>query len=201
MKKTAKTKGISNKKAPAEGIKSRATLLAEDVLLGGTEPEATTDETLTLLCGKPPQGRFFRVHPTVRADVRVLRIKDGTTEERFIVTKAVATKIDYVKPHTAFLCTTLAGVPFLWLISVNADTWSASARKIAVEGMVKWIRLVPNNQAGAYKMRVAKTAEQEPDFKNLDQKPFIELLMMAFDEQHIIKSLDHPVAQEWMSGE
>jgi hypothetical protein len=201
MNKAAKTKAISNKQKSKEEVKSRATTFAEDIILGGTESDATKDEIVILLCGKPPAGRFFRVHPNMRADVRILKVKEGTTEERYIVARSVAGKIDYVKPHTAFLCTTLAGIPFLWLVSTNYDTWSSSARKAAVEGMTRWIRLVSNNQAGTYKMRVAKETDQEPNFQELDKKEFIDLLKMAFDESHIITDMSHPIAKEWSSGE
>jgi hypothetical protein len=144
-------------------VKSKANSLAEELILTGSDGGITTDEMVSMSAGKPPKGKFFRVHPTVRADVRILKMKTGAKEERYLVKKSVASKLDYVAPNTAFLCTALDGVTFLWLIGTGDDTWSVSARRIAVEAMERWVRLVPHNNSGTYRMRIAKREEQKPD--------------------------------------
>jgi hypothetical protein len=199
MQKLRKNKIVSVTKVPVRGVESNAMRLAEELILGSGDTESTRDEAVTLLCGKPPRGKFFRVHPSKRVDIRLLKVKIGVREDRFVVAKSVAGKLDYITATTAFLCVTLEGIPFLWLISVGDDTWSTSARHIAVNAMTQWIRLVPNSASGTYHQRVAKDKDRKPDFKGLDKKPFEELLLMAFDGDHIIKTVDHPVAQEILS--
>jgi hypothetical protein len=201
MRKVAKNKASSNKKDQEKATKSKAVNLAEELVMTSSDNDVTTDEAVTISAGRPPNGQFFMAHPTTRGDIRLLKRKVGVKEDRYVVMKSVAAKLDYVTPSTAFLCTTLEGTPFLWLIGVGDDTWSTSARRIAVDAMSQWVRLVPHNNSGTYHKRVAKSEERKPDFKGLDQKPFIELLLMAFDEYHVIKTMDHPVAQQVASGE
>lgn len=200
-KKARKNAANSSKRGSEKVAESKALSLAEELVIGGADSDVTTDEVVVLSCGKPPKAKFFRVHPSIRADIRILKRSVGVKEERFLVTKSVATQLDYVTPNTAFLSVTLDGKPFLWLIGTGDDTWSTSARRIAVDAMTQWVRLVPHNSSGTYHRRVAKNNEQEPDFQELDKKDFSELLLMAFDKDHIITNTDHPVAQEVVSGE
>jgi hypothetical protein len=194
-------KAANPKEKDSEQEASKAVLLASELIMSASDSDVTADESVTLLCGKPPKGKFFMVHPTVRVDVRILKQRVGVKDERYVVTKSVAAKLDYVSPNIVFLCTTMDGVPFLWLVGLGDDSWSDSARRIAVAAMAQWVRLVPHNHSGTYHKRVAKHEEQKPDFKGLEKKAFSELLLMAFDEDHIISSLDHPVAKQVFSGE
>jgi len=197
MGKTAKRKV---KKGQVEGPKSKAETLAEELVVTSSDTGFTTDEEMVVIsAGKPPKGKFFRVHPTVRAEVRILKMRVGVKDERYVVTKSIAGKLDYVTLQTAFLCTTLDGIPFLWLAGTGDDTWSTSARKIAVDAMLIWQRLVSHNASGTYRKRPAKDEKREPNFQGLEGKPFVEILMMAFDRDHIIDSLDHPIAQQVLS--
>ena len=188
-------------KTKLEQPKSRAVIMAEEMVMTKADSVATRDEAVSLSCGKPPKGQFFRVHPTMHVDVRILKRKVGMKEEPYLVLKSVAGKLDYVTPHTVFLCVTLDGVPFLWLISTGDDGYSTSGRKIAADGMEVWLRLVSNTKAGNYHKRVLTKEKQAPDFQGLDKKEFVELLSMAFGEDHIISNTDHPIAQLCLSGE
>lgn len=181
--------------------KSRAVLLAEELVISAGDEDATVDEDVALRCGKPERGQFFMIHQDVRADVRFIKVKNGTTEERYVVPKSLAGKLDYVQTATVFLGAYTNDSQFLWPIGTGNDTWSISARKCAKDAMSQWIRLVPQQNAGVYKKRVANNLEQTPDFGGLDAKPFHELLTMAFDEAHIITSLDHPIAQQMLNGQ
>ena len=197
VKTAAKGKGKASIEAPSKLPGNSALTLAEELVMSSTELDTiTTDEPGMLLCGKPPKGEFFRVHPDVRVDVRLLKAKEGTRDDRYVVTKSMASKLDYVSPVTAFLCVTLDGVPFLWLVGTGDDTWSTSARRIVVRGMAEWVRLVSHRASGTYHVRVAGKEPTKPDFKGLDKKPVTELLLMAFDSDHIVSSMDHPMAKK-----
>ena len=186
----------------AEGNeKSRAVLLAEELVMSSGDEDATVEEEVVLRYGKPLRGSFFKIHPHVRADVRLLKLKSGTVEETYVVTRSVAAKLDYVQTATMFLGAYANDTQFLWSIGTGNDTWSISARKCAADAMSQWIRLVPQQNAGVYKKRVAPNLEQEPNFGGFDSKPFSELLTMAFDEAHIITSPDHPIAQQVANGQ
>jgi hypothetical protein len=180
---------------------NKALSLAEELVMTSPDVEVTVDEAAILSSAGPPRGKFFRLHRTVRGDVRILKLKVGVKQERYLVTKSAASKLDYVSAYTAFLGVTLDGTPFLWLIAVSDDTWSASARRIAVDAMERWVRLVSNNASGTYHKRVLKAEQRDPDFKGLDEKTFVELLQMAFDAEHIISDVNHPVAQQVLNGE
>jgi hypothetical protein len=69
-----KHKSSAGKTTPGKGgqPKSRAQILAEEMVMTTADSVATKDEAVSLSCGKPPKGKFFRVHSTVRADVRIV---------------------------------------------------------------------------------------------------------------------------------
>ena len=181
----------------------KAIALAEDLVMSAGDEDATTDQEVSIIFGKPAKGMFFRVHPTVRADVRILKIKTGAgaQEERYIVAKSVAKHLDYVQTTTVFLGAHSDGTNFLWPIGTGSDNWSVSARRIATDAMKTWVRLVPQMSAGSYKMRVAVNLEQEPDWKDYAERPFHELLTMALDEAHLITNMEHPIAQQMANGQ
>jgi hypothetical protein len=197
------TKGgkVGTKNSKNEVQKSAVLKLAEELVVSGPAGEVTKEAVAILPCTKPPKMKFIRVHETIRADVYLLKIREGMRDVVYAVKKTVATKIDYAKPCTLLLATTLDGSPFLWPLSVNDDTWSNSARKIAAEAMKAWLRVVPHLDSGTYRMRVAKTEEQEPDYKGLDKLDMNSLLAMAFDQEHVIRDMDHEVAKRLASGE
>lgn len=202
MKKAATGKGRSRGKAAeleAETSKSTVLKLAEELVVSGPEAGISHEEVAVLPCTKPPKMKFIRTHPTIRADVYLLRIHEGVKDAVYVVKKSVAMKIDHVKVYTLILATTLAGAPFLWPLPVSDDTWTASARRIAAEAMGKWLRVVPHLDSGTYRMRVAKTEEQEPDFKGLDKLDVNALLALAFDAEHIVGDMQHPVAKRLAS--
>lgn len=181
--------------------KSKALILAEDLIVSASDEDYTIDNVVQIKFGKPETGQFFRIHPETRADVRLLKLKHGVKEECYIVSKAMASKLDYVKTFTVFLGAYSDGTNFLWPVGTDSNSWVSSARRIIGRAETEWVRLVSNLAVGNYKERYAPNHIQEPEWNGLDAKPITELLMLALDENNFITDMSHPIAINTAKGE
>jgi hypothetical protein len=90
-----------------------------------------------------------------------------------------------------------AGSVFLWPVRLpgpdgKRNPWHDSAEKTAQLAMRQWVRLMPNQAAGAYDTYAASAALPEPEWPDLTLR---ELLQLAFGERYI-ESGDHPVVRK-----
>jgi hypothetical protein len=183
---------------------SKAAVVGESLAAAwmGTKNLAESDskEGLRLELRKPSNLTLFRVHPSIFS-IYVFEQKAGAQTEYFLVVPAVAPKLDYVKEKWFYLCTTQDNKPFVWLIGKGTDTYSESARGVALRATRTWLRLVSDTTNGIYKGREAKDRKQEPNFQGLDKLSEPQLLHRAFDSDHLILSMSHPVAKEISANE
>jgi hypothetical protein len=156
--------------------------------------ESCSEGVLHLELRRPPENKLFRVHPSIFS-IYVFEEKTGAQIESFLVSPSVAPKLDYIKEKWFYLCTTQDNEPFVWLIGKGTDTYSTSARDVALQAIHTWLRLVSDRLKGVYKGRPLKDRQQEPDFRGLNKLPTERLLALTFDTDHLILSMDHPVAK------
>jgi hypothetical protein len=178
---------------------SKTLQLAESLIdTSGMGEGATVEELVRLPVDKPNKSQFFRVHPDLLADVNLLKIDGPNWREIYAVTPNVVKNLDNVSLYTLFFGVHRDGSYFLWPISAtSSDNWSRSARQIAISAMRQWCRLVPSRATSTYMKRVAPGCEEIPVWP--EGKTFPDLLVLAFDDGHIIDSLEHPVAREqWL---
>jgi hypothetical protein len=151
---------------------------------------------VTLPVQRPNKAKFFRIHPTLHADISIYKIKEGSKGgEIFAVYPKMVSRIEGCSLFTLFLGSHKDGSLFLWPVNaVSSDNWSKSSRQIAIAAMKVWCRLVTDQNAGLFVKREAKSITDEPVFPT--DKTFIELLTLAFDPDHIVANESHRLVQE-----
>jgi hypothetical protein len=174
---------------------SKALELASSLIETGAGGEVTRDEMASLPVDKPSKTQFFRIHPTLYADVNVLKVEGINGTERYAVVPSMVKSLDGVSLCTLFFGVHRDGSYFLWPVNATSpDGYSRSARQIAVAAMKQWCRLVSNRAASVYINRVAPHCTDTPVWP--EDKTFTDLLVLAFADGHIIDSPDHPIVKE-----
>jgi hypothetical protein len=165
----------------------------------GDGVEETRDEFVGLPVTKPNKAQFFRIHPNLYSDVYLLKIQGMTGEVVYAVVPDMVQHLDNVGRYTLFLGVHRDRTPFLWPISATSpDGYSRTARQIAIAAQDEWCRLVSNRATSQYIKRVAPKCTDEPIWPK--DKTFIDLLVLAFGEDRIIDSPEHPVVKEmWLA--
>jgi hypothetical protein len=160
--------------------------------------EETRDEIVGLPVGKPNKTQFFRIHPSLFSDVYLLKVQGATGEVLYAVVPGMVQHLDNVGRYTLFLGVHRDRTSFLWPISATSpDGYSRTARQIAISAQDVWCRLVSERATSQYIKRVAPQCKDEPVWPK--DKTFVDLLVLAFGEDRIIDSLDHPIVKEmWL---
>jgi hypothetical protein len=146
---------------------------------------------------KPGRQEFFRTHPGEdhRLETGLVEFKED--REFYLVHPdlrlELAEEMILVRLH---LAVSRAGSVFLWPVRLpgpdgKRNPWHDSAEKAALLATRQWVRLVPNQAAGAYDTYAASAALPEPEWPELGLR---ELLELAFGER-FVASVDHPVVR------
>jgi hypothetical protein len=154
--------------------------------------------------GKPKT--FFRVHPdpAYRRMCEVFTHKvDGQVEEQhYIVDAAMRGRFEEVQRCTLVTVIYRDGSPRLWPLKLpkdgekDNDAWK-TARSAARTAMERWVKLIWVKRA--YVTRDARPGyAPEPDWSKLPS--FNELVDLAFGDQGIIRSDDHPIVRDELLG-
>ena len=102
----------------------------------GTGADATRDELATLAVDKPSKNQFFRIHPTLHADVNILKVEGMNGVERYAVIPKMVKSLDGVSLCTLFFGVHRDGSYFLWPVNAtSSDGYSRSARQIDIAAM------------------------------------------------------------------
>ncbi len=153
---------------------------------------------LTVPVRKPSKEWFVQVHPdeAYRVQTAVLELKEE--RETYLVDPELwpelATSESTFGTRAIFTAMNRQKVLFLWPIRLpgpdgKIDEWSRSALEAAALATGKWVRIAANMSLGAYDVFEATATLPDPEWPD---KPFCELLRVAFKDRHIT-SLDHPV--------
>jgi len=145
--------------------------------------------------GKPGNQTWFQVLPGDEWQLTAALLKleeDGTY---FYVAPDIYPDLEAEAIRVVLrTVVTTQGTVSLWPIRLpNPDgrdfPWWISARAVAVQAEIAWVRMRANQEAGAYDVIKATDDYGEPD---LPQRNFPGLLEVAFAGK-VIESLDHPV--------
>jgi hypothetical protein len=150
---------------------------------------------LTIPVRKPAKEWFIRTNPDLRIETCVLELKED--RETYLVAPSLWPELAAEAtfgPRALFVAMTRQNVLFVWPIRLpgsdgKIDDWNRSALEAAAMAESKWIRVVSNQQLGAYGVFTASGEWPEPDWPEI---PLNELLRIAF-KGRVIDSLDHPV--------
>jgi hypothetical protein len=145
---------------------------------------------------KPNRQEFFRVHPG--EDHRLDTVMVELTEDRewyFPAPAAREAVLEEAKPVRLLTGITRQGVLFLWPARLpdadgRTNHWHNSALEAAELAETSWVRMAASRPLGAYQVYRALGDLPEPFWPD---KPFSDLLRIAFANGYLIDDVDHPV--------
>lgn len=155
-------------------------------------------ELLTIPVRKPNRQDFIMVNPdpNYQNQVAVLELKDD--RETYLVNPSIISEVSSeVVIKLLLTAINRQGVLFIWPIKLPSpdgklDNWSQAAIEASKLAMDKWVRVVPNMNAGFYEVY---TANKEIPGPIWPETPFEQLIEIAFKGK-IIDTLDHPVLKK-----
>jgi hypothetical protein len=151
----------------------------------------------TIPVRKPGRQVFFRVHPdpAYREMFPIIDLKDD--REEYIVASGMVSDLatELVHKQLCLAITRQGTVFFLPLRFPGPDgkdmEWWKSLREHAKRAQEHWVRVIPNQELGAYEALQAADTLSDPEWPDLK---FWDLIKIAFKD-HLITSLDHPVVK------
>src|SRR5450759_1126237 len=151
-------------------------------------------KTSTITARKPDRHNWFMVHsdPSYHFQTMVLDIK--ADRETYLVEPELREELALeLTPKLIVPCITRQHHVFLWAVALpdqsgRANTWAQSAMEAVQKGMVGWIRLVANIEAGGYDTYQPRVQLDPPVWPDLTMEAMLE---KAFGH-YMIDSLDHP---------
>jgi hypothetical protein len=194
-----------------ETVSSIADHQVEDDFLSGLRIDTSFSDTpfgvrkalLTVPVKKPPQAKFFRVHPDHYIDMLAVEIKEEKGETYFIRGRGIADLLpEFVKPVRLRLIVTRQGDAMVWPIKLpredrRRDEWAKSAGEIAGLAERKWLRMSSNMNLGCYECYETTADLGEPRWP---EESWPAILKIALRDL-VIDSEDHPVVRQILRGD
>jgi hypothetical protein len=147
---------------------------------------------------KPHRRKYFRVHPDLafRETMAVIILKEEMNETYLIeprLAQGLVREITFVELLT---CINVGGNVFLWPLPTpgnerRRNRWHTSAREAAKIALTKWVRIIPNMEAGCYDTYTG--ADDLAVVEYPKGKTFRDFLKLAFGDGGIIRDKDHPL--------
>jgi hypothetical protein len=151
----------------------------------------------TIPVRKPSKQIFFRVHPSpeYRDVFPIIDLKDDR-EEYIVVRPLVAELATEIVYKQLCLAMTRQGTLFFLPLRLPGPDgkdmeWWRSLREHADRAKMRWIRVVPNRDLGAYEALQGAENLNEPEWPELG---FWDLIKIAFKE-FLITDINHPVVK------
>jgi hypothetical protein len=147
---------------------------------------------------KPHRREFFRVHPdpAFQETMAVIILKEEMNETYLVeprLAQGLAREITFVNLLT---CINVGGNVFLWPLQAptnerRRNQWHTSAREAAKLALEKWVRMIPDKDAGCYAIYTG--ADNLADVEYPKGKTFRDFLRLAFGTEGVIRDKDHPL--------
>jgi hypothetical protein len=145
---------------------------------------------------RPNRQEFFRVHPGQDYALDTALIELSEDREWFLAGPEVRGALfDECKPVRLLTVINRQGVVSLWPVRLpgpdgRVNPWHSSALEIAEMAKASWMRMAADRSLGAYQAYRAADHLPEPEWPD---KPFNDLMRLAFANGYLIDSRDHPV--------
>ena len=158
---------------------------------------AVKTEITEVAVGKPGKQEFIRVHPSPDYRLDVAIVEHERTTYLVVPELANGALRDQVGAVTLFTVQNTQHVTYLWPVALpkegRSNSWTDSARELALKAMVQTIQIRANHnpKAARYDAIVPIGNPPEPEWPSLS---FRELLRLAFGS-NVISDLEHPVAR------
>ena len=157
----------------------------------------------TIPVGKPKNQTFVRVHsdPAFHKiyGIETVQEEGRITKDHYIVAPNMVPVLSgEFHPATLYVGITKQGNLFVWPIKLpeeggRANNWARTEMLAAEKAMSSWIRIVANQSAGYNDILVSDSDLGEPKWPDLS---YDEILRVAFRQEGIITSVDHPVVKQ-----
>lgn len=145
---------------------------------------------------RPNRQEFFRVNPDPSYSLDTALIEMAEDREYFLAGPQVRSALfDECKPVRLFTVINRQGVVTLWPARLpgpdgRVNPWHSSALEIAELAKTSWVRMAADRSLGAYQCYRAADDLPDPEWPD---RPFNELMRIAFANGYLISSEDHPV--------
>jgi hypothetical protein len=154
----------------------------------------------TIPVRKPNKQTFFRVRPGQewREMFPIIDLKDD--REEYIVVRELVPELqtEIVYKQLCLAITRQGTLFFLPLRYPGPDgrdmEWWRSLRDHARRAETVWIRVIPNQELGAYECLKGSETLGEPEWPSETEFKFWDLIKIAFRE-YLVTSLDHPLVK------
>jgi len=170
-----------------------------EALRQATDLTATTREIMSHLpIGRPGKEEFFRTNPRPDMSLVAYVYEDKTERKQYFVAPNMRDTMGLYARQV------LISVLFTWPSRVTriypvplaldgrSNPWLETARDAVEKAKKKWVKMVPDQRAGFYRIFMPSGDLPEPEWSD---KTFSELLETAF-RGLVITSDDHPVVRQ-----
>jgi hypothetical protein len=152
----------------------------------------------TIPVKKPGRQVFFRVHPEYREMFPIVELKDDR-EECIVVKELVPELATEIVHKQLCLAITRQGTLFFLPLRLPGPDgkdmeWWRSLREHAKRAQTHWIRVISNQELGAYECLQASDTLSEPEWPSPNEYSFWDLVKIAFKD-YLITDLNHPVVK------
>jgi hypothetical protein len=163
------------------------------------EQPVTKKVITSIPVAKPNKQVYVRVHPgeDFRLNAALIELKES--RHIYLVIPELVPELEGEITHaTLFTGTTRDGNLFLWPVKLpesegRSNSWNESAMEAASRAMTKWVRVVANMGVGAYEYYEATGNLGDPAWPG--DLSFEDILGIAFKNDRLIESLEHPLIQ------
>jgi hypothetical protein len=151
---------------------------------------------LTVVVGKPSGKGYFRAHPELFKNVRMLEIKNGADRGFYLVAAGARALLQSEEhddivlfPARLTLCLSRDSGLFLWPLRLpeqrranQIDEWSQAALRIVKLAETQWVKLYTPRGASCYSHKIGKGIKSEPSWPSLSLN---ELAGLAFEGKYL----------------
>jgi hypothetical protein len=154
------------------------------------------DKPATVVVRKPSGQGFFRAHPTLWRNVRMMEVKNGPDRGFYLVAAAAKTYLQAAEnedvklfPARLTLCFSRDTGLFLWPLRLpeprkdnQIDEWSQSALRVAKLAETQWVKLYTHKGGNCYSFRLGEGIKAEPPWPTFSLN---DAAGMAFEGRHL----------------
>jgi hypothetical protein len=154
-------------------------------------------------CRRPPKGLYFAVRPELRKpwqDRGLYWILEIEGRDPYLIAPAIAEakrdEEDTIRPLLLVRYVLMSGEEGIWPVKLNppdgkSNAWNTSALNILKLAEENWVRII--NQGKHYRHQLSKKTREEVPPQFSDRSFNNDLVKAAFQEDHIVLSLDHEI--------
>jgi hypothetical protein len=190
---------------PTPEIESNRSTVSRKKLFIDTDEDLEDEIPVLASCSvhQPPKEIVFRVRPgkVWRAEALIVDFRQDDSQlarGKYLIVGPMQAKFkEFGRKVLLVTCVSSTGQVFLWDINVVrgfGDSWYKSDLMIAHTAETQWTRFL-GSQGNAHAMRVSRKDRGEPHWPGEEVKDIYDLALLAFSEERMVESIDHPLCE------